>query len=56
MGKNADMILQTADNGSAEVDVTQLKVFIPLSLRELIPLPLESTAPWNVCPGYGEGV
>lgn len=41
------MILQMADNGlRAEVGVTQLKAFIPLTL--------ETTAPWSVCPGYGE--
>lgn len=32
--------------GYAEVGVTQLKAFIPLTL--------ETTAPWSVCPGYGE--
>lgn len=40
----------------AEVGVTQLKGFIPLSLRDLTRLPLETTAPWSVCPGYGGGV
>lgn len=52
------MILQimAQSMGYAEVGVTQLKGFIPLALRELIPLPLGTTAPWSVFPGYGGGV